>query len=392
MQQKRIAIIFDEDIYTQRGMFNAIRNRIKHLNDITDLQLEVFVIGCYEPWYIRMLRHTKKVSKVKTVQFDGITYNALWYNFTLLDYFLEVKFHKRPFFSSLFYYSLTRKFRGYDLISVHSVKCGLLASRISKKDNIPFCITWHGSDIHTIPFDSKASFKSIRSILQSASNNFFVSEQLKQLGLTIAPEMNSKVLYNGINDSFKRFTESKRKALRQNFKVQDGAKVVAFVGNLIEVKNPHLLAPIFLSVRNKYKSPVLFWIIGSGKLSNQVEISCQKLGLQCKMWGGCPAEEMPDFYNCIDVLVLPSRNEGLPLVTVEALACGANVVGSDVGGIKEAIGIDNVFSLGETFVEEISERIVQMLTNKIEQPLFDKFDWRKTAMVELNIYNELLVK
>jgi len=141
MQQKRIAIIFDEDIYTQRGMFNAIRNRIKHLNDITDLQLEVFVIGCYEPWYIRMLRHTKKVSKVKTVQFDGITYNALWYNFTLLDYFLEVKFHKRPFFSSLFYYSLTRKFRGYDLISVHSVKCGLLASRISKKDNIPFCIT-----------------------------------------------------------------------------------------------------------------------------------------------------------------------------------------------------------------------------------------------------------
>lgn len=392
MKSKRIAVIFEEDIYTQRGMFNAIRNRIRYLNAISDFIIDVYVIGRYEPWYIRELRHTKKVDKIKTIRFDGINYNTLWYNFTLTDYFFEVKLQKMPIFTSLFYCRLLNKFKGYDMISAHSINCGLLASRISARDNIPFCVTWHGSDIHTTPFISKSRYNAIYNILNTASYNFFVSEQLQCLGLMIAPKAQSAVLYNGKNECFTKYPEKKRKDLRKRFDIPQGAKVIAFVGNLIEVKNPHLLAPIFLSVRNKYKSPVLFWIIGSGKLSNQVETSCQKLGLQCKMWGGCPAEEMPDFYNCIDVLVLPSRNEGLPLVTVEALACGANVVGSDVGGIKEAIGIDNVFSLGETFVEEISERIVQMLTNKIEQPLFDKFDWRKTAMVELNIYNELLVK
>ena len=88
MNKKRVAVIFDEDIYNQRGMFNAIRNRIKHLYNIADFDIDVYVIGCYEPWYIRWLRRTKKVERVKSVQFDGITYNTLWYNFTLLDYVL----------------------------------------------------------------------------------------------------------------------------------------------------------------------------------------------------------------------------------------------------------------------------------------------------------------
>ena len=108
------------------------------------------------------------------------------------------------------------------------------------------------------------------------------------------------------------------------------------------------------------------------------------------MWGAQPVNKMPDFFNCIDVLVLPSRNEGLPLVTVEALACGANVVGSDVGGIGEAIGKENVYPHGEGFIDSISDRIVQMLSTKIVQPLSTKFEWERTAKKELDIYKTLL--
>lgn len=391
MNKKRIAVIFDEDIYNQRGMFNAVRNRIKHMYNIAHFDIDVYVVGCYEPWYIRWLRKTKKVKKIKSVQFDGITYNILWYNFTLLDYLLEVKLHLEPIFIKIFYKKLVRKITGYDLISAHSINCGNLAYQVAKMEKIPFCVTWHGTDIHTTPFVSASKFKTVYRILSSASYNFFVSERLKSVGSTIAPEMMSTVLYNGRNHSFVKYKKEKRDSVRKLKGIDSNTKVVSFVGNLLEVKNPQLIAPIFSAVHHKYNGSVVFWIIGSGKFASQVEESCKEHGIKYTMWGSQPVAKMPDFFNCIDVLVLPSRNEGLPLVTVEALACGANVVGSDVGGISEAIGKENVYPHGDSFIENISNRIVQMLTSEVYQPLPVQFDWDNTANRELEIYNKLLL-
>ena len=390
MNKKRIAIIFDENIYCQRGMFNAVRNRIKHLNDIADFDIDVYVIGRYEPWYIRKLRHTSKVEKVKSIELDGIKYNTLWYNFSLIDYLLDVKFHRKPIFSKFFYRRLVNKICGYDLISAHSTNCGLAASRISKRDGIPFCVTWHGSDIHTAPFTNKTTYFNVNQILNAADCNFFVSKKLQVTGLGIAPEMKSLVLYNGVNELFHRYSEKERKKLRNQFGVLENTRVIAFVGHLMEVKNPQLLVPIFAAVQQKYDKQLVYWVIGSGKMQTDVETEGKRRGLNIVFWGGLPADKMPDFMNCIDILVLPSRNEGLPLVTVEAIACGANVVGSDVGGISESIGKDNVFPLGENFVDKISDRIVEMLSKKILQPLDDNFSWTRTAKLEIDIYRRLL--
>ena len=106
------------------------------------------------------------------------------------------------------------------------------------------------------------------------------------------------------------------------------------------------------------------------------------------MWGNVPAENMPSMLNCVDVLILPSRNEGLPLIAVEAIACGANAVGAKVGGIPEAMGEENTFCHGGSFVENISDRIVFMLNNRVEQPLRPCFSWEETAKIENSIYTE----
>ena len=387
---KRIAVIFDEDIYCQRGMFNAVRNRIKHLNDIADYVIDVFVISRFEPWYIRRLRHTEYREKVHYIEFDGIKYNVLWYNFTLIDYILKVKLHRSEILSRLFYYLISRAFRGYNLISAHSTNCGALAMHISKRDGIPFFVTWHGTDIHTAPFKNKSKYRIVERVLKSATCNFFVSDSLKQVGLTIASDIKSEVLYNGRNLLFEKYPDSKRIYLREKYRVPVGTKVVGYAGHLTEVKNPQLLAPIFALVKEKYKKTVLFWIIGSGKMQGTVEDDCKQMGVDCQFWGNQPADIMPEFMNCIDVLVLPSRNEGLPLVVVEAIACGSNAVGSDVGGISEAIGKENVFLHGEDFIQRISDRIVEMLNNDIVQMLNPVFSWQRTAMIENNYYSKYL--
>ena len=101
--------------------------------------------------------------------------------------------------------------------------------------------------------------------------------------------------------------------------------------------------------------------------------------------GNVMSDDMPALMNCVDVLVLPSINEGLPLVCAEALRCGANVVGSDVGGIAEVIGRENVVPLGDGFVERIASRIVEMLTGDIVQQLPSDISWSRTAARELEI-------
>lgn len=390
MKKKRIAILFEEDIYNQRGMFNAIRNRITYLNRIADFDIDVYAMSVYEPWYIRKLRHTKKVKKVNQVVLDETIYHVYWRPFTLTDYVLSVILHKEALISRLFYRSMINKIKGYDVISSHSYEGGALAMKIAKRDQIPFYVTWHGSDIHTNPFRNQSVFKITKEIIENATCNFFVSKYLLDKASEITNKMRKSVLYNGVSSEFVRYSDQKRSELRREFAGKDSVKIVAFAGNLIEVKNPQLLPPIFSSIIKKYKGEILFWVIGSGKLLNPISKLCETMKLPVVFWGGQPPERMPLFFNSIDVLVLPSRNEGLGLVTMEALSCGANVVGANVGGISEVVGKENVFNHGPRFVDDISNRIVYMLTNGAPQILLETFDWTKTAQIEKSFYNESL--
>ena len=109
-----------------------------------------------------------------------------------------------------------------------------------------------------------------------------------------------------------------------------------------------------------------------------------------RFFGNQPSPAMPDIMNCIDVLVLPSLNEGLPLVCAEALSCGAAVVGSDVGGIAEVIGSDNVVPLGISFVNGMAEKVVAALVGQSpSQTLPADISWARTAALELSILKSL---
>ena len=103
-----------------------------------------------------------------------------------------------------------------------------------------------------------------------------------------------------------------------------------------------------------------------------------------RFFGNQPSSAMPDIMNCIDVLVLPSLNEGLPLVCAEALNCGAAVVGSDVGGIAEIIGQDYVVPLGDSFATGMADMIVSFLDGRSpSQTLPSDISWARTAALEL---------
>ncbi len=387
---KKIAIILDGSLTDRKGLVNAALYRASYLKRISqDYQIDVYNFQGYDNTIVRKLRHTKRLKRYSEYNVEGLNIKVFWYSSTLLDYILGVRFKRRPFIQQWAYRLKLPYFRKYDLISAHSTKCGLLAYYINKKYNIPFCITWHGSDIHTSPFNNEFNRKDTIKIIESAKFNFFVSKSLLDISERLTTLATKTILYNGVGPSFMKYEDDKRHFLRRKYGLQN-KQIVCFAGNVIDIKNPMTLPEIFNSVNRAYDGELCFWIIGDGKLRPLIEQRFIELGLEYKCWGNINADFMVDYLNCVDVLVLPSKNEGLPLITVEALKCGANVVGSNVGGISEVIGMDNVFDINDDFIYKISGRIVEMLSQPILQPLDNKFDWMTTAKKEYEIYQKIL--
>jgi len=96
----------------------------------------------------------------------------------------------------------------------------------------------------------------------------------------------------------------------------------------------------------------------------------------------------------MDVMILPSRNEGFGCVVLEAQACGVPVVGSDNGGIPEAIGNGGiVVPDGHNFEERFAKNVVAMLNNLIPSSKLRSralmYNWTVIIKKEINIYNEV---
>ena len=89
------------------------------------------------------------------------------------------------------------------------------------------------------------------------------------------------------------------------------------------------------------KNPkIVFLVVGKGPDMESVKLQVAQLGIEAnfKLAGFVSDEDLPSYYNAADLFVLPSKSgEGLPLVALEAMACGLPVIATDVGGIREIL-------------------------------------------------------
>ncbi len=419
----KVAVIFEGSPFDRKGLFNAVHSRIRSLSATGECTVDAYCIHSWDTDFTRKRRGTPFVDERReTVEVEGIAYRMLWYDFSLVDFALVEKLHVHPFFFSRHVRSWIPLFGGYDRLVAHSFAGGLVARAASASLGIPYLVTWHGSDIHTHPMRNPLIFRETAAVMKDAACNFFVSEALMREsekivmsgdgsdGAVSAVLCRKEVLHNGVAEGFEKFPEHCREEVRRNNGLEEGDKVVAFVGSIVAVKNVSVLQPLFHEIALRYKEAVTgcrseagesgdgicapaglkFWMVGDGKLRGSVEPAmAADSSIDVSFWGDVPSEHMPSVMNCIDVLVLPSLNEGLPLVCAEALRCGASVVGSDVGGISEVIGRDSVVPLGPDFVPDFADKVVRMLISPVPQPVPPSLDWTATARKELSLLKSL---
>lgn len=387
----RLAVIFESSPFDRKGLFNAVHNRIRHLLATGECEVDAFCIHSRDNAFTRRVRHTPDVPVVEKVDFDGVTYRMLWYRFSITDHIMVNKLHRRPFFFSRFMERNIHLLEGYDCILAHSFAGAVFASEAADRYGIPFFVTWHGSDTHTHPWCNPLILRDTRALMQEARCNFYVSKALLGASEKILSGVRKEVLYNGVSDAFERYPDDKREQLRKRYAVAPDEKVVAFAGSMSAVKNVGVLQPVFHAIRAGYQGKLKFWMIGDGKLRSGVEkMMNADESIDVRFWGNIPSGDMPAMLNCVDLLLLPSLNEGLGMICAEAVRCGAGVIGSDVGGIPEVIGKDNVVALGDGFAGRMASKSIAMLQTPAVQVLPSELDWSSTAAKELSAIRSVL--
>ena len=139
------------------------------------------------------------------------------------------------------------------------------------------------------------------------------------------------IVHNGIDTE--RFKPGDQAAARNQLGLPAHVKLVGCSGRLEEVKGQHVLIDALANM--PYDTHLA--LAGDGSAKDALRRQTQTEGLSDRVHFLGHLDDMPSFYQALDVFCLPSFNEGLPLSPLEAQACGIPTVVTDVGGAREAL-------------------------------------------------------
>jgi len=139
--------------------------------------------------------------------------------------------------------------------------------------------------------------------------------------------------------------------------------LVATIARIIDQKGYPYLIKAIPSVLQKI-SKVLFLIIGDGPEQPYIEELVKRFELEDHVRFLGYREDIPEILKNIDLFVLPSLWEGLPLTILEAMSVGVPVIGSRVDGVEEVVddGFDG-YLVEPRDVNLLSKRMIELLSD-----------------------------
>jgi len=252
----------------------------------------------------------------------------------------------------------------------------------------PVVVTIQGSDIF-----KAAKLPVIRPLtkitLDKCDKIVALSRAIAKEILSVATPQNIiKIIPNGVNTT--KFLKGE----------ENRDPIILFVGSLIERKDPLSLLIAFKGILDKTKTLHLVFI-GDGPLLRSLEEIASNMGLESNVsfLGNQSQEQVSSWMKKAKVFVLPSVEEGLGVVLLEALASGTPCVATNVGGIPDIITEEVGILIPPHDPQAIQTAIFKIIQDEALWKEFSNnarrraetiYDWDKVADRIIELYAEII--
>lgn len=230
----------------------------------------------------------------------------------------------------------------YDVVLgswVYPDVCGLhRVLRRFRRFRVPLVGIAQGTDVHQylgMPFRAGLIVRTLNQLPATITRSRDLADRLREAGVEPG---RLRPIYNGVDTGV--FQPADPRARRVELGWSPVSPVLLYVGNLLPIKNPLLLARAHARlVAGHPENPPRLVMIGAGPMKNRIEDFCASAGTRdlVDLVGRKAPADVARHMQAADVLCVPSDNEGVPNVAFEAMACGLPVVATRVGGIPEVL-------------------------------------------------------
>jgi glycosyltransferase involved in cell wall biosynthesis len=309
--------------------------------------------------------------KEKKYSYEGVDVVSVW---TIKHKFLETFLHT---FISIIY---ARIFINPDVIHLHAIGPALFTP-FARLLGMKAVVTHHGADYDRQKWNgfAKGLLKTgERWGIKCANRMFVVGKSLTQKLQKEYSKQSNKIVYvpNGMLPSFTGDISSE--FLPKELGLTSG-KYILTVGRLVPEKGFHDLVEAYSQSNTNLKLVV----VGSADHKDEYSESLLKQQSENIIFAGRRSgNELHALYKHARVFVLPSYHEGLPIVALEAISAGAEVLLSDISpNLDIEAPKDSYFPVGN--INDLSKKInsVELLQLEINQEKFLlEFNWDQIAL------------
>ena len=286
----------------------------------------------------------------------------------------------------------------------HPYLTSLISGKLAKQYGKPFVLTQHNTYIeYNNIFDQIETVNDLsvgKLNLNTADKIIAISQATKNYVLRLGAKPSKvKVVYNGVDLKRFRSIDGKRQEIRKKLGIPNNVVVVLTVRRLVYKNGVDTLLDC-ANIAVKKNPKIVFLVVGKGPDLESVKLQIAQRGMESnfKLAGFVSDEDLPSYYNAADLFVLPSKSgEGLPLVALEAMACGLPVVATDVGGIKEILLREygklvppNEPQLLAASVLDFAGVDFSPRRGELRARVEEKFSWESNVERLMEIYEELI--
>jgi len=262
------------------------------------------------------------------------------------------------------------------IVHTHSSKAGILGRFAARFAKTPLIIhTVHGWSFHDCqPRVINYFYLLLEKICATFTRRIIVvsnSDKDKGLKNSIGSEKQYVMIRYGIDCNEFKDREGRSKS-RKVFGLNDADLTVGMVACFKPQKSPLDFIRLAGAIKNNFPD-AKFIMAGDGPLRKKVSALAKKLNLVGRVILAGWRPDIPLVLSALDVFVLTSLWEGLPIVVLEAMAAGVPLVATDTGGIGEVVVHGKTGYLVKTGdMRSMQNRVEELLNNSQKRDEFAK--------------------